>query len=235
MTQSLIRDKIHLFNAVSKNEWLTNVIWWLIEPVVNVSGFRPRLWNNGHSLLWCSVVHWFQWAVNAVTSQRVALSMVSATMKAAVDAVWAVWSIVASIYDYIHTKAMEERIHALEHVITIHQCVIGLLSAGILVLFTYILMKKVWMGDRKSDCSVAHEGGHRREVPSLDIPVLTYKSWRVLVFINGLVNMEIVVGQLDMGTRSVHWQLKCHLLYMLFQKVRSKNKCLIRWSTGCSC
>lgn len=65
-------------------------------------------------------------------------------MKAVVDAVWAVWSIGASIYDYIHTNAMEERIHALENVITIHQCVIGLLSAGVLVLFTYILFKKLW-------------------------------------------------------------------------------------------
>lgn len=65
-------------------------------------------------------------------------------MKAVVDAVWAVWSIGASIYDYIHTTAMEERIHALENVITIHQCVIGLLSAGVLALFTYILFKKLW-------------------------------------------------------------------------------------------
>ncbi|KAF1395089.1 hypothetical protein PFLUV_G00007930 [Perca fluviatilis] len=74
---------------------------------------------------------------------RPAFSMVSPTMKALVDAVWAVWSIGASIYDYIHTNAMEERIHALEDVITIHQCVIGLLSAGVLVLFSYILFKKI--------------------------------------------------------------------------------------------
>ena len=77
---------------------------------------------------------------------QAALSMVSPTMKAVVDAVWAVWSIGASIYDYIHTNAMEERIHALENVITIHQCVIGLLSAGVLTLFTYILLKKLWGG-----------------------------------------------------------------------------------------
>ncbi|KAE8300015.1 hypothetical protein D5F01_LYC00146 [Larimichthys crocea] len=72
---------------------------------------------------------------------QAALSMVSPTMKALVDAVWAVWSIGASIYDYIHTNAMEERIHALEDVITIHQCVIGLLSAGVLVLLTYIVFR----------------------------------------------------------------------------------------------
>ena len=62
-------------------------------------------------------------------------------MKAVVDAVWAVWSIGASIYDYIHTSAMEERIHALENVITVHQCVIGLLSATLVVMFTYILFR----------------------------------------------------------------------------------------------
>ncbi|KAM3623216.1 uncharacterized protein V6R79_008579 [Siganus canaliculatus] len=69
--------------------------------------------------------------------------MVSPTVKAVVDAIWAVWSIGASIYDYINTNAMEERILALENVITIHQCVIGLLSAGVLVLVTYILFKKI--------------------------------------------------------------------------------------------
>lgn len=69
--------------------------------------------------------------------------MVSTIMKALVDAAWVVWSVGASIYDYIHTNAMEQRIHALEKVITIHQCVIGLLSAGVLVLFTYILVKKL--------------------------------------------------------------------------------------------
>lgn len=69
--------------------------------------------------------------------------MVSPTMKALVDALWAVWSIGASIYDYINTSAMEERIHDLENVITIHQCLIGLLSAGVLALFTYILLKKL--------------------------------------------------------------------------------------------
>ncbi|KAF6718024.1 hypothetical protein FQA47_010685 [Oryzias melastigma] len=69
--------------------------------------------------------------------------MVSPTMKAVVDAVWAVWSIGASIYDYIHTNAMEERIHTLENVISVHQFLIGLLSAGVLALFTYILFKKL--------------------------------------------------------------------------------------------
>lgn len=72
--------------------------------------------------------------------------MVSPTMKAVVDAVWAVWSIGASIYDYIHTNAMEERIHTLENVISVHQFLIGLLSAGVLALFTYILFKKLWRG-----------------------------------------------------------------------------------------
>lgn len=79
----------------------------------------------------------------AASRRRASLSMVSPTMKAVVDAVWAVWSIGASIYDYIHTNAMEERIVALENVITVHQCVIGLLSACILVLFTYILFRKL--------------------------------------------------------------------------------------------
>lgn len=84
-------------------------------------------------------------ATDAVAGRlQAALSMVSPTMKAVVDAIWAVWSIGASIYDYINTSAMEERIHALENVITIHQCVIGLLSAGVLALFTYILFKKLW-------------------------------------------------------------------------------------------
>lgn len=96
------------------------------------------------SLSSLSEVQWGQQAADAAGVQlQAAFSMVSPTMKALVDAVWAVWSIGASIYDYIHTSAMEERIHALENVITIHQCVIGLLSAGVLVLFTYILFRKL--------------------------------------------------------------------------------------------
>lgn len=73
----------------------------------------------------------------------VAEVMVSPTIKAVVDAVWAVWSISASIYDYINTSAMEERIYALEHVITIHQWVIGLLSTGLCALLTYVVFKKI--------------------------------------------------------------------------------------------
>ncbi|KAJ8283685.1 hypothetical protein COCON_G00025350 [Conger conger] len=71
-----------------------------------------------------------------------ALSVVSPVMKPVVDAVWAVWSIGASVYDYVNTKAMEERIHALENVITIHQCLIGALSVGLVILITYILLRK---------------------------------------------------------------------------------------------
>lgn len=78
----------------------------------------------------------------AVSQGGAAHSMVSLTMKAVVDAVWAVWSIGASIYDYLNTSAMEERIHALENVITIHQCLIGALSAGLVMLITYILLRK---------------------------------------------------------------------------------------------
>lgn len=63
-------------------------------------------------------------------------------MKAVVDAVWAVWSISVSIYDYIHTNAMEERIHTLESAIWGHQCIIGMLSAGLLALVTYVLFRK---------------------------------------------------------------------------------------------
>lgn len=59
-----------------------------------------------------------------------------------VDAVWAVWSIGAGVYDYFHTSAMEERIHALENVLSIHQCVIAGLSAGLVLLITYILWRK---------------------------------------------------------------------------------------------
>lgn len=59
-----------------------------------------------------------------------------------VDAVWAVWSIGAGVYDYFHTSAMEERIGNLESVLTIHQCVIAALSAGLVLLMTYILWRK---------------------------------------------------------------------------------------------
>ncbi|CAL9692751.1 unnamed protein product [Knipowitschia caucasica] len=46
-------------------------------------------------------------------------------MHIVVDAVWAVWSIAAGVYDYFHTSAMEERIHTLENVLSIHQFVIA--------------------------------------------------------------------------------------------------------------
>lgn len=62
-----------------------------------------------------------------------------------VDAIWAVWSIGASIYDYFQTSAIEERIHALESVLTIHQCVIGVLSAGLIILITYMFFRKHWL------------------------------------------------------------------------------------------
>ncbi|TWW70404.1 hypothetical protein D4764_18G0012100 [Takifugu flavidus] len=54
-------------------------------------------------------------------------------MPMVVDAVWALWSIGAGIYDYFHTSAMEDRIHTLEKVLSIHQFVIAclLLEGGI--------------------------------------------------------------------------------------------------------
>lgn len=46
------------------------------------------------------------------------LPMVSPTIKAVVvDAVCAVWSIAASVYDYMNKSPMEHRVHALENVI----------------------------------------------------------------------------------------------------------------------
>lgn len=65
-------------------------------------------------------------------------------MPLVVDAVWAVWSITAGIYDYFHTSAIEERIHSLENALSIHQFVIAGLSAGLLLLITYILCRKHW-------------------------------------------------------------------------------------------
>lgn len=65
-------------------------------------------------------------------------------MPLVVDAVWALWSITAGVYDYFHTSAMEERIHTLEHVLSIHQFVIAGLSAGLILLMTYILWRKHW-------------------------------------------------------------------------------------------
>lgn len=64
------------------------------------------------------------------------------SMPLVVDAVWALWSIGAGVYDYFHTSAMEERIHTLENVLSIHQFVIAGLSAGLILLMTYILWRK---------------------------------------------------------------------------------------------
>ncbi|KAF0033300.1 hypothetical protein F2P81_015590 [Scophthalmus maximus] len=55
-------------------------------------------------------------------------------MPLVVDAVWALWSIGAGVYDYFHTSAMEERIDTLENALTIHQFVITGLSAGLILL-----------------------------------------------------------------------------------------------------
>ncbi|KAI9515269.1 hypothetical protein NQZ68_027011 [Dissostichus eleginoides] len=52
-------------------------------------------------------------------------------MPLVLDAVWALWSIGAGIYDYFHTSAMEERIHTLENVLSIHQFLIAGLISGI--------------------------------------------------------------------------------------------------------
>lgn len=59
-----------------------------------------------------------------------------------VDAIWAVWSIGAAVYDYFLTSAIEERILALESVLTIHQFVIGVLSAGLIILISYVFFRK---------------------------------------------------------------------------------------------
>ncbi|KAA8585542.1 hypothetical protein FQN60_004236 [Etheostoma spectabile] len=67
---------------------------------------------------------------------------VCSTMPLVLDAVWAVWSIGAGVYDYFHTSAMEERIHTLENVLSIHQFVIAGLSAGLILLITYVLWRK---------------------------------------------------------------------------------------------
>ncbi|KAL6476398.1 hypothetical protein MHYP_G00148970 [Metynnis hypsauchen] len=58
------------------------------------------------------------------------------------DLVWMVWGIGAYVYDYFHTSAMEERIHTLESVLTVHQFVIMFLSASLIVLISYIVFKK---------------------------------------------------------------------------------------------
>ncbi|KAL7850026.1 hypothetical protein SRHO_G00193750 [Serrasalmus rhombeus] len=55
---------------------------------------------------------------------------------------WMVWGIGAYVYDYFHTSAMEERIHTLESVLTVHQFVIMFLSASLIVLISYIIFKK---------------------------------------------------------------------------------------------
>ncbi|KAI5108632.1 hypothetical protein C0J45_0029 [Silurus meridionalis] len=67
---------------------------------------------------------------------------ITSRSSALVDTVWAVWSIGASIYDYINTSAMEERIHSLESAITLHERVIGLLTVALVALVTYILLRK---------------------------------------------------------------------------------------------
>lgn len=63
-------------------------------------------------------------------------------MKLIVDVVWMIWGIGASVYDYFHTSAMEERIHTLENVLTIHQFLIVFLSASLVLLISYIVFKK---------------------------------------------------------------------------------------------
>ena len=49
------------------------------------------------------------------------------------DAVQAVWS----IYDYFHTSAKDERIYTLENSLSIHQCVIVTLVAGLVLLILW--------------------------------------------------------------------------------------------------
>ncbi|KAG5832900.1 hypothetical protein ANANG_G00296110 [Anguilla anguilla] len=99
-------------------------------------GKTNYLFVSGKISVGCSALY------AALPRVRVALSMVSPTMKAVVDAVWVVWGIGASVYDYLTTSAMEERIHALESAITLHQVIIGLLTASLVLLFTYILLRK---------------------------------------------------------------------------------------------
>lgn len=63
-------------------------------------------------------------------------------MKLIVDVVWMVWGIGASVYDYFHTSAMEERIHSLENALTIHQFFIVFLTASLVLLISYLIFKK---------------------------------------------------------------------------------------------
>ncbi|KAI1884092.1 hypothetical protein AGOR_G00222820 [Albula goreensis] len=99
--------------------------------------------NPGPSLKWNSRISAGCRAFHAAVARgRAASPIVSPTMKVVVDAVWVVWGIGASIYDYVHTNAMEERIHALENAITLHQSIIGLLTACLAILFTYIVLRR---------------------------------------------------------------------------------------------
>ncbi|CAL8289182.1 unnamed protein product [Boreogadus saida] len=66
----------------------------------------------------------------------------SCAMPLVVDAVWAVWSITAGVYDYFKTSAMEERIHALEELLSLHQLLIAGLSTGLGLLLGYVLLRK---------------------------------------------------------------------------------------------
>ncbi|CAL8310413.1 unnamed protein product [Arctogadus glacialis] len=63
-------------------------------------------------------------------------------MPLVVDAAWAVWSITAGVYDYFKTSAMEERIHALEELLSLHQLLIAGLSTGLGLLLGYVLLRK---------------------------------------------------------------------------------------------
>lgn len=114
--------------------WLSDSLCVCYQPAALQIVWTLNCWSVSSS--WC-------WPLVLPTSCSWA-PLTDLTMPLVVDAVWAVWSIAAGVYDYFHTSAMEERIHTLEQVLSIHQFVIAGLSAGLVLLMTYILWRKHW-------------------------------------------------------------------------------------------
>lgn len=134
----------------SKNIFITQIYLYLPSCPSVMEIWKLSIWTverhvyTGIKIYGFSVPGWHPVLLFQLLMEAVWLAA-GLTMPLVVDAVWALWSIGAGIYDYFHTSAMEERIHTLENVLSIHQFVIAGLSAGLILLMTYILWRKRWL------------------------------------------------------------------------------------------
>lgn len=147
LNSNITKFPVNISKVVPENQWFliaekSKISHGFLEELISVNWILSRTHGIYVLSAFSRSSSWIVAFLPGSDGATAACGWASPTMPLVVDAVWALWSITAGIYDYFHTSAMEERIHTLEHVLSIHQFVIAGLSAGLVLLMAYILLRK---------------------------------------------------------------------------------------------